>query len=154
MAGSIVIGVRELELLRDRMMRASEAELDGVLSEIGQTLEDSARRRISETKRSPSGQRWDPWSRRYAKTRGPQHSLLVGTGNLRDSLTHQIDSSRYEVTVGSNLVYAGRHLFGDDEGAGGIPARPYLDTDGEISDPSDRQEIREIVREFLRELLT
>ena len=158
MPGSIVIGVNEIEILRRKMLAASQADLENVLGEIGQTLEDSARRRIAETKKSPEGKRWAPWSPAYAETRSAQHSLLRSTGNLLDSLTHQVDTSALEVEVGSNMVYAARHLFGDPlgtiRGGGRIVARPYLDTSGEIQDSHDRQEIREIVRDFMREALS
>lgn len=155
MAGGIVIGAHEIEVLRRRMLRAAQAELDEVLGEIGQTLEDSARRRIAETKRAPDGKRWPSWSARYAKTRSAQHSLLRGEGNLLDSLSHEVDASSHSVFIGSNVEYAGRHLFGDfgfigPVRGGRIPARPYLDTTGEVSDPHDRQEIRDIVRAFMR----
>lgn len=151
MAGSIVIGARQFDLLRDRIDRASRAELGAMLGAIGQTLEDSTRRRIAETKRGPDGRRWKAWSERYAKTREANHSLLRDSGALHDSLTHQVDETGKAVVVGSNLVYAGRHLFGDDE-PGGIPARPYLDIDGQISDSHDREEIRDIVRDFIQGL--
>jgi phage virion morphogenesis protein len=143
----ITIGTRELERLIQRVALATDADTHDMLDAIGQQQEDSARRRIGETKMGPNGKRWAPWSASYAKTRGAQHSLLVGEGNLRDSLTHSI-IDKSSVEVGSNLVYAGRHLFGDHNG-GRIPARPYLDTDGGFADPSDRDEIRDIVRGFL-----
>jgi phage gpG-like protein len=68
-------------------------------------------------------------------------------------MTHVVDGD--VVRVGSNMVYAGRMLFGDDgfigpiRGGGRIPARPFLDTDGGFSDPHDRAELRDIVRDFM-----
>lgn len=154
----IVIGTRQLEQLIARVAAASDTELYPLLDAIGQQQEDSARRRIRETKRAPDGTRWEPWSEDYAKTRGPQHSLLVGEGNLADTLSHEVGSEK-DVYVGSSMVYAGRHLHGDFSfmgpvrGGGRIPARPYLDTDGGFADPSDREEIRDLVREFMGEIL-
>lgn len=149
-SSSVVIQMGEFERLISKVRAASDADLFPLLDAIGQQQEDAARKRIRDTKQGPDGQRWSPWSPAYSLTRGPQHSLLVGEGNLADSMDHQVDGKT--VVVGSNLVYAGRHLHGD-EGEGGIPARPYLDTDGGFADPSDRRELRDIVRDFMGGLL-
>jgi phage gpG-like protein len=76
---------------------------------------------------------------------------------LADSLTHNV-VGKEAVEVGSNMIYAGRHLFGDygfvgPVRGGRIPARPYLDTNGGFADASDRDEIRDIVRAFLGGLI-
>jgi phage gpG-like protein len=153
--GTIVIGTRELERLAARIKAAAETDLFDFLDAVGQTIEDSARRRITSTKRAPNGTRWKPWSAGYAATRGPQHSLLRNEGHLGDSMDHYVDAGDSSVHVGSNLVYAGRMLFGDDgfvgpvRGGGRIPARPYLDTDGGFADPLDREELRDLARDFL-----
>jgi phage virion morphogenesis protein len=147
----IVIGVNELERLREKFEHLEQAlkQSTDLADAIGQQQEDSARRRLRETKRTPEGKVWQPWSRKYAKTRNPsKHSLLVSKGRLADSLTHVVISPS-EVEVGSNLAYAAAHLYGTDD----IPARPYLDTAGGFADPHDRAELRDILREFLdREL--
>ena len=148
---AIVIGVRELEALRARVAEAADTDLHDVLDAIGQQQEDSARRRILETKTSPDGKRWAVWSRSYAKTRKSQHSLLRNEGHLADSMDHQVDVSAKAVEVGSNRIYAATHLYGDEGRR--IPARPYLDTDGGFADSHDRDEIRDIVREFLGGIL-
>lgn len=151
--GTIVIGTRELERLAQRIKSAADTDLEEFLDAVGQTIEDAARRRITDTKQAPDGTRWKPWSQRYAATRGPQHSLLRNEGHLADSMDHIVDGTT--VFVGSNLVYAGRMLFGDDgfvgpvRGGGRIPARPYLDTDGGFADARDRDALRELSREFL-----
>lgn len=152
-SNAITIGTRELEQLIARVRDASEADTYDMLDAVGQQQEDAARRRILETKRSPGGERWAPWSEAYARTRGPQHSLLRNEGHLADSLTHNV-VGKDAVEVGSNMVYAGRHLFGDGFVLRGrIPARPYLDTDGKFADPQDREELRDIVRDFLGGLI-
>lgn len=153
----ITIGTRELERLIQRVADAQDADTHGMLDAIGQQQEDSARKRIHETKKAPDGTRWAPWSASYAKTRGAQHSLLVNEGHLADTMTHRV-VNKDSVEVGSNLIYAGRHLFGDFKfvgpvRGGRIPARPYLDTDGGFADPSDRAEIRDIARDFLEGLI-
>jgi len=154
-SGTVVIGTQELARLAARIRSASETDLFDFLDAVGQTLEDSARKRITQTKQAPDGKRWTPWSESYAETRGSQHSLLRDEGHLGDSMDHTVDGSAKVVFVGSNLVYAGRMLFGDDgfmgpvRGGGRIPARPYLDTEGGFADPLDRDELRDLAREFL-----
>lgn len=144
MSASIVIGSRELERLMKSLEQPS-ARLEQLLDAIGQQQEDSARYRISQTKRGPDGARWAPWSKRYAKTRGAGHSLLRDQGHLMDSLTHNVLGT-HAVEIGSNMHYAG-YL---QEGTEDMPARPFLNVDG-IEDPTDRQEIREIVRAWFND---
>ena len=144
----IVIGHNQLARLARHVTEAAEADLYPMLDAIGQTIEDNARRRIFESKREPNGKRWKPWSERYAKTRKSHHSLLQDTGALADSLTHTVDGK--EVVVGSNLVYAATHQWGDEERK--IPARPYLSGEG-FEDESEREELRDVLREFLGSVL-
>jgi phage virion morphogenesis protein len=151
-AGAIVIGLHEMERLRKRFGDLAHAMGDTtrLIEAIGEQQVNSAKRRISETKRAPSGRPWKPWSENYRKTRGPQHSLFVSEGHLRDSIASEILSPG-EVLVGSNLAYAGVHLYGSKDGR--IPARPYLDTTGGFADPSDRRELRDVIRDFWEEEL-
>lgn len=146
-SSGVVIGMHELEALRKRFAEcADQLTGDASLADaIGQQQEDSARRRISETKRGPNGKKWAPWSERYRETRKPKHSLLIGEGDLRDSMTHNV-LNNLEVEVGSNMPYARAHLRGNP--ARGLPARPYLDTEPGFADPQDRRELREVLREF------
>lgn len=149
-SSGVVIGMHELEALRKRFAEVAEQLTNDtdLADAVGDQQANSARRRISETKRSPAGKRWAPWSKSYAKTRTGKHSLLVSSGDLRDSITHEIQSNT-EVAVGSNLVYARVHLRGSAPGAKPrIPARPYLDTEPGFADPRDRAELREVLREF------
>jgi len=145
--GAVVVGVQELEKLRKRFEGLSE-NLRGdpwLVEQIGEQQANSARKRIQETKREPAGKKWKPWSERYRKTvKNPNHSLLLKTGALRDSITYEVNSPA-EVVVGSSLEYAGAHLYGTDN----MPARPFLDTEPGFSDPSDRRELRDLVREFI-----
>lgn len=148
--GAIVIGKQQLEQLIAKVHKATAADTFGLLDAIGQQQEDSARRRIFETKRTPSGKRWAPWSTSYAKTRGPQHSLLRAGGDLADTMAHEVDG-KSAVLVGSSMVYAATQLYGDD--ARGIPGRAYLDTEPGFADSRDREEIRDIARDFLDGLI-
>jgi phage virion morphogenesis protein len=143
----IVIGYKQLEALHARVREAQDADLHDLLDSIGQTMEDHAKRRIAESKRSPAGKRWAPWSQRYAKTRHGGHSLLRSEGHLLDSITHQIEGK--EVVVGSNLVYAATHQWGDDERK--IPARSYLSE--AFEDETEREDVRDVLRVFLSEIL-
>jgi phage virion morphogenesis protein len=146
----IVIGMHELETLRKRfsdLQYVLGANTD-LADAIGEQQAASAKRRIMDTKRDPAGRRWKPWSERYAKTRETQHSLLMSTGALHDSITHQVVDAA-QVRVGSNLVYAGVHLFGSS-GKQKIPARPYLDTAPGFADSRDRAEIRDVLRYFFK----
>ena len=147
---SIVIGTRELEQFAARVAASSADDMHDLLDAIGQQQEDSARRRIGETKTAPDGSRWAPWSAGYAKTRKAGKSLLRDDGPLMDSLTHTVDG-RDAVLIGSNMVYAATHLYGDDSRK--IPARPYLDPEPGFADSRDREEIRDLVRDFMRGLL-
>jgi phage virion morphogenesis protein len=146
----VVIGMHELAALRKRFAEVSD-QLTGdaeLADAIGDQQANSARKRIRETKRAPDGKRWKPWSESYRKTRLPHHSLLVGRGDLGDSMTHDVRSNT-EVAVGSPLVYGRVHLYGSRPGAKPkITARPYLDTEPGFADPSDRAELREILRAF------
>jgi phage virion morphogenesis protein len=144
---AIEISAGQLDQLIARVSRASRAGLSELLDAVGQQQEDAARKRITDTKKAPDGTSWKAWSRDYAKTRGPQHSLLQGEGDLADTMTHQLDVGSAAVLVGSPMVYAAAQLYGD----GGIPSRPFLDTDGGFADPEDRDEIRDIVETWLSE---
>jgi hypothetical protein len=137
-------------------LRAQKADVHQLLDDIGQQQEDAARRRILETKVSPSGTPWAAWSSTYAETRQSQHSLLVAEGDLADSIGHNIIGGvglfgfgGQAVDVGSNLEYAGYLLYGTET----MTARPYLDTDGQLADARDRAEIGDIVVAHISALL-
>lgn len=92
---------------------------------VGALLESSTRRRISEEKAGPDGEAWAAWSPAYAKTREAQHSLLVGEGDLLDSIAFRTGAN--EIAVGSGLVQAAALHFGGEEiDRPELPARPYL----------------------------
>ena len=144
---AIEISAGQLDALIARVSRASRAGVHELLDAVGQQQEDAARKRITDTKKTPGGTSWKAWSLDYAKTRGSQHSLLQGEGDLADSMTHQLDVGSAAVEVGSPMVYAGAQLYGYE----GIPAREYLDTDGGFADPEARDELRDIVETWLSE---
>lgn len=93
-----------------------------ILDAIGSLLVAQTQVRISQEKRKPGGEKWKPWSKRYAQTRHQGHSLLRGQGALHNSIESQVAGDR--IIWGSNLVYARVHQKGYRKG--GIPARTYL----------------------------
>lgn len=110
----------------------------------GALLESSTRERF-DTKVGPDGTPWPEWSEGYAATRHDGQSLLVGEGDLRDSIASY--TSATEVQVGTNLVYGAHQHFGSDDD-GGIPPRPYLG----VSD-QDAGDLRDLITVKLRGLV-
>jgi phage virion morphogenesis protein len=146
---TIRINTAQLKALHKKVKKASEEDLFPLLDAIGDQQANSARRRIIETKKDPSGAPWKPWSPNYARTRHGGNTLLRDTGALVDSMTHQVDAPGKAVNVGSNLVYAATHQYGDPTRK--IPARPFLDDS--FSDPFDQAEVKDIVSMWLEGLL-
>ena len=125
-----VVAHTDVSIVTGKLGRLNQAELDWLLYEVSVLVEDQTKLRIANEKTAPDGTPWAPWSDRYAATRNTgnrrRHSLLVGEGDLRDSIqayTMGMGSSSM-AAVGSPLIYAATHQFGDE--ARGIPARPYL----------------------------
>ena len=155
----LVIDTTPLDGLFAVFLRAQKAPIHPLLDDIGQQQEDAARRRLTDTKTAPDGTPWAPWSAAYAKTRKGHHSLLSDEGDLADSMDHNVVGSvgmfgfgGQAVDVGSPLEYAAAHLYGVTER--NLPARPFLDTDGQFSDPRDQAEVGDIVTAYISELLT
>jgi phage virion morphogenesis protein len=118
--------------LRDAV--GARAEL---LDIIGGLVEDQTRRRFLTEKSGPDGAAWLPWSGPYAATRHGNQSLLIDTGRMEKSITHNIYAD--EVHIGTNLIYGATHQFGSKK----IPARPFL---GLSQDNVD--EIQSVVDEY------
>lgn len=92
---------RKLNAVLDRLSRQPTPDL---VRAVGDEVRFQIQHRIENEKRDPDGKPWRPWSDVYAKTRGPQHSLLIDTGDLLESIeTIQRGNA---VQVGSSLVYA------------------------------------------------
>lgn len=142
MAGTSMLQVdaRELDRVAQALARASLSTKGKVLDAVGAEVESQVRRRIDEDKTAPDGTDWDEWSESYRKTRDGQHSLLVGEQSLLDSIQYAIAGP--SVDVGSNLVYAATHQYGDPDR--NIPARPYL---GLSSD--DERDIMDLVDDIV-----
>jgi len=113
---------------------------------IGALLESSTQERIATEKQGPDGEAWAGWSEAYAATRGSQHSLLMGEGDLLGSVQNYSTGTTAE--VGTPLVYGAIHHFGGAEVGKNIPARPYLGVSAQ-----DRADIRDLVISDWREAL-
>jgi phage virion morphogenesis protein len=141
MSGVVFEAELDLTPAQDRLARLSASDLDALTYEIGALIEDQTRRRIADEKVAPDGTPWAPWSERYEQSlkrrnrRNPR-SLLVGEGNLRDSIQNYTTGEA--ARVGTNLVYGAIHQFGGEAVGMPIPARPYLglsnENAGEIED--------------------
>lgn len=119
----------------DRLEQSIRDQIRGLedprelLDQIGGLVETQTRNRIANEKKGPDGKKWEPWSINYAKTRHGNQSLLMGEGDLLDSIQYSV--TKDQVEIGSNLIYAATHQYGDKRRAFGhtsveIPARPYV----------------------------
>lgn len=120
-------GLRDLQAA---LLQATNLPAEELLDAVGALVASQTQRRISEDKESPEGVTWPAWSRRYARTRHSGQSLLQGEGGLVESIQHLVYGAE-AVEIGSNLVYAATHQFGDPARrvkgqTWSIPARPYL----------------------------
>lgn len=116
-----VIGAEKLQQMRLAIEKLSDSSLQQELLEsIGAVVESQTRRRISDEKTSPAGERWEEWSEGYRKTRSGNQSLLQGNGDLLDSIQYIVE--RGHVRVGSPLSYSGVH---QDGFAGSVPVSAH-----------------------------
>jgi len=136
MSASLIYDFNGLTGLQGRIARL-EGDKPELLDIIGAVVESQVRRRIRDEKNDPDGTPWGKWSERYAKRRPAGRTLLMGEDHLLDTITH-LNVDRDSLEVGSNMIYAATHQFGDDER--NIPARPFLG----ISDDNETDLIREI----------
>ncbi len=129
--------------LAGRLERLAQLDTTPLLEAIGAEVESQTRRRIAVDKASPTGLPWPEWSADYAATRHSGQSLLQGVGHLLDSITHQVDGN--SVLIGSPLVYAATHQFGDDER--GIEQRQFLGLEGD-----DLDDVVGLVEDYLEDI--
>ena len=140
----------QLRALAVDLRQLAQAETDQLLRDVGVSLESQTQARF-EDQRSPSGDPWAPWSPEHARERPRRGSVLLLDGDLRASITHQIDGD--SLAVGTRDVRAATHQFGDRRLAWGRvmatwPARPYLDVRWE--DPESTEELALTVEAFMR----
>lgn len=130
---------RRLEELRERI----GAGLPDLLHALGGVVASQVHGRIRQEKTAPDGTPWPLWSPRYQATRHGGHGLLMGEGDLDESIQHFLTGPD-TVVIGSPLVYAATHQFGDE--GRGIPARPFLGYSAR-----DERDLNEVIDEWLRE---
>jgi len=123
-----------------RRLRRAAGDLAPAFRDFGESWLNSTRARI-ENQESPSGHPWAALSERYRqRKRRNKDKLLISRGHLMGTLNYQ--ASAQEVAVGSPLIYAATHQFGDERR--GIPARPFLGLSDE-----DRDELLRVVNDHL-----
>lgn len=143
---------------------AGAEDMTELMDLIGSVLVNGARTRIAETNVDPDGV---PWPKSFRVESGQGGKTLYDQGNLLASITEE--PAPREVTVGSNLIYAGVHQTGATirpktagalfftladgtkvmAGEVTIPARPYIG----ISD-GERENILELSVNYFEGLLT
>lgn len=143
MAGSAIeIDDRELEALSRRLARYVR-RLDSprpMMRTVAAMLESQTKRRIHDEKESPQGRDWAKWSERYARTRRSEHSLLIGRGDLEDSIANEYTDDIAQAFT--DREYGAAQQFGREEI--NLPTRPYFGlSKGNIS------EIEETVVDWL-----
>lgn len=120
--------------------RLAQFDVEPLLEGLGAEVESQTRRRIQSDKTSPSGEPWEGWSPAYAETRHSGQSLLQSMGPLLNSISYQVLGD--SVLVGSPLIYAATHNFGDPDR--GIPQREFLGVEGQ-----DFEDLVGITEDFL-----
>lgn len=141
----ISINAKDLDRVQRLLDRLARADFAEVLDTIGASVESQVRRRISTEKQAPDGSAWPAWSDRYMR-RGTGYALLkTREANLFGSITYNV-MGRDSVEIGSPLIYAATHQFGDDDR--NIPARPYLGLSSE-----DEDDIQDDIEAWLEEIL-
>lgn len=120
-------------------LTAKLSDLSEPLENIGNTLQESIRYRISNSKTAPDGTAWK--QAKHAKKSG---SLLVDTGSLMNGITYA--ASKNAVIVGSDRLYAVylHYGFKHHRSQEDIPARPIFGIAGE-----DYQDIDELLTNYL-----
>jgi phage virion morphogenesis protein len=124
-----------IEAIRHRF-RTIERAPQKVLEQMGKEAVTSAQNRIRNTKTSPDGQPWAPWSMATQRAnRGKGGSLLFRTGALLNSIQYRVSDKT--LTVYSNSGYGKYHQFGTPK----MPARPFLGWNQQ-----DINKVRDILR--------
>ncbi len=129
-------------MLQKRVAAIGAIDREWLLEFIGATVQSQTRRRITDVKEAPDGSAWPKWSKRYAETLHSGKSFLEGEGFLLGSLTYEYSPTGHSVEVGSNMIYAATHQYGDAER--NIPARPYLGLSSE-----DESDLEQVIDNFL-----
>ena len=147
MAGGagLIYDFKGLSLIESRIKRLSCPQRTELLDIIGAEIESQVRRRIQDEKTSPDGTDWAAWSDSYAARRPEGRTLLMSEDHMLDSITH-LTMDKDSIEVGSNMIYAATHQYGDDDR--NIPARPYLG----ISDDNE-EDLIDAVDDYLEGIM-
>lgn len=128
MSIGLTIDTSGVDRLAERIRRFGELDRSSLMEAIAFEGENQTRRRIAQEKTAPDGTPWPAWSADYAASRHGGQSLLVGDGDLLDSVTS--DATADSAEWGSNLVYFAIHNYGGTAdmapGPAAIPQRQSL----------------------------
>ena len=130
-------GFSRLDLLIGRLL---DPYWDPLLDSIGALVVSQTEERIARSKTAPDGTPWLALNPAYAKRKKKGGGILELEGDLRDSLVHLV-TGKTSVRVGTNLVYAATHQFGDQKR--GIPQREFLGLS-----PADEEAINEMILDW------
>lgn len=133
----LVINTDELRRVGQHFNKVAMAGRRDLLEQLAGVAEAQTKRRILDDKKAPDGTPWKEWSDEYAKTRGNQHSLLVGHGDLHDDIAAEV-SGKLSITVFSIREYAGAQ----------DATRPFM---GMSKD--DAKEFEEVAIDYLADIL-
>lgn len=114
MSVQLRIDLSAIDNLHQRIAALAEINTDTLLEGLGAEAESQSHRRIRDEKTAPDGTAWQDWKPNYAKTREAQHSILIGEGDLDESIENQVEDNA--VYIGSPLVYAAVQDQGYAEG--------------------------------------
>ncbi len=123
----MAVSIQVQEQLSKQMNEALKQlhRLEMPMDVVGQEVLSQTIERITQEQKAPDGTPWADWSESYQSYKARKRdggAFLDASGELIDSLNYE--ASTNSALVGTNLVYAATHQFGDDER--GITARPYL----------------------------
>lgn len=123
----MAVSIRVQEQLSKQMNEALKQlqSLRMPMDVVGQEVLSQTIERITQEQKAPDGTPWAAWSESYQNYKARKQdggAFLDASGELIDSLNYEATND--EALVGTNLVYAATHQFGDEQR--NIPARPYL----------------------------
>jgi phage virion morphogenesis protein len=155
--GGVSFDLRQLDAVRNNVLSVaalSDEKRGRLLKSVGVEMEAQSAERF-DTKTDPQGNKWKDiadatkvyYKARLAsgKTDGKPQPPLVFTGDLRMSITSEVQNGNWSVLVGEAREYANVHQYGFAEK--NIPARPYIGISAE-----NAREIEEIIHAYLRSM--
>ncbi len=113
-------GFSRLDLLIGRLANPDFTEL---MESIGAMVETQTDVRLKSTKTAPDGTAWPALNPAYKKRKKTDGGILQLEGDLRKSIVSLVTGG-LSVEIGTNLVYAATHQFGDPRR--NIPQREFL----------------------------